>query len=435
MYSELRPRFISVSSGTQRLARAARLGPRELIPGRTPKQLISRVDKFASDVFARPFSPSVRLAHTVSVHGLSAVDSMEESRKTNSTVVDKRFTVQILIAWVRFSGRTNENCKSSCQGGQDRPKNKMKNQISKKTHHYKLQTPRKMAATAYPQKQSERCAERMRKGMTKLLENKFIVEDKVSSACTDDAASTDRIAMKGTGCNTVLLADDEDSDEVNHELDDDGVEDNVPKIQERICRDVSQYWTPDSCQLSSRRDSGPLLDIPEIPTEICDDDPTQTDGNQHTDASKSCPEMRETTPAAIGSNTLYVSAASWSLPLRFDDVLREGWLCKVGGLWPLSGGQRWFTARVGELAYVRWPGDRRPPRNIPLTPSSRIVVSESAKGGFAIVVTTTGRDYRLSHRDRHEAFEWTSAISRAAGGGACHDGLPPKPEPEAGAPD
>ncbi len=166
-----------------------------------------------------------------------------------------------------------------------------------------------------------------------------------------------------------------------------------------------------SCTLD---DDEPFPDIPEIPSVMCDGDDRSDE--THPPSTAPAPQL-ERSAAAIGCKTLYASAARWSLPLRFDDVLREGWLRKAGGSWPLGGGQRWFTARPGALVYVRWPGDRRPPRPIPLAPAARIGIADSARAGgaYTIEIEHAGHTHRLIHNDRHEAFEWMRVIAQAAG--------------------
>jgi hypothetical protein len=159
-------------------------------------------------------------------------------------------------------------------------------------------------------------------------------------------------------------------------------------------------------------DGEPFPDIPEIPSVV-----SGCDGSGVSPPPPPAPAPVPDPPAAsIGTKILYTSAARWSLPLHFDEVLREGWLRKAGGSWPLGGGQRWFTARPGTLVYVRWPGDRRPPRPVPLAPAARIGIADPARAGgaFTIEIEYAGRTHRLTHADRHEAFEWMRAIAQAA---------------------
>jgi hypothetical protein len=169
---------------------------------------------------------------------------------------------------------------------------------------------------------------------------------------------------------------------------------------------------------SCHHDLDDILEIPELRLE--DERPSRC--TLQTPVQTSVPGKQNVKPEPMSGikatpldpSTLFASSASWSLPLQFENILREGWLHKVGGLWPASGGRRWFTARLGSLVYVRWPGDRRKPRSIPLGPVARITMSEAVAGRFAIVVSAAGREHRLEHSDRQEAFDWMRAISRAA---------------------
>ena len=174
---------------------------------------------------------------------------------------------------------------------------------------------------------------------------------------------------------------------------------------------------------SSSHGSEELLDIPELSSDLQESalsiESTTTQDSNISIRNEQQVQKVTTETVPLGSGTLYASTASWSLPLHFEDILREGWLHKVGGLWPGSGGQRWFTASVGKLIYVRWPGDRRQPRTIPLGPLTRITLAEAGARGFAILISSnSSRDHRLEHANRHDAFEWMRAISLAASRGA-----------------